>query len=50
MIKNSLKKLKNKILFKIFIYYQILLLYYRNSYNFLSKILYNVKNTVSFKL
>ena len=49
MIKNSLKKLKNKILFKIFIYYQILLLYYRNSYNFLSKLIYYVQDTVSFK-
>ena len=49
MFKNSLKKIKNKILFKLFIYYQILLLYYRNSYNFLSTIIYNAKNTISFK-
>jgi hypothetical protein len=49
MFKNSLKKIKNKILFKLFIYYQIILLYYRNSYNFLSKLLYNAKNTISFK-
>ena len=49
MFKNSLKKLKNKILFKLFIYYQILLLYYKKSYNFLSTLLYNVKqNTINF--
>lgn len=49
MIKNSLKKLKNKILFKFFIYSQIFLLYYKKTYNFLSKLVIYVQNTISFK-
>ena len=50
MIKINLKKLYYKIMFKIFIYFQIFLLYYKKSYNFLSRLIYYVKDTVSNKL
>ena len=50
MIKINLKKLYYKIMFKIFIYFQIFLLYYKKSYNFLSNFIYNAKTTISNKL
>jgi hypothetical protein len=49
MIKINLKKIYNKLLFKFFIYYQIYLIYYNRTYNFLSKLDIYVKDTISFK-